>query len=98
MTGIIVEVCQALALTEFEKKIETVCMPPSRTPRAMVRVEAGGQTYKHVQNFAYLGGAVNGTPDISTEIVRWARAYWMHIRRYLRELYDQPKVTLSFKL
>ena len=31
------------------------------------------------------------------EIARRTRACWMHIRRYLRELYDQPKVALSFK-
>ena len=37
------------------------------------------------------------TPDIPVEIARWARACWMRIRRYLRELYDQPKVALSLK-
>ena len=36
-------------------------------------------------------------PDISVEIARWTRACWMRIRRYLRELYDQPKVALSLK-
>ena len=25
-------------------------------------------------------------------------ACWMHIKRYLREIYDQPKVALSIKL
>ena len=37
------------------------------------------------------------TPDIFVEIARWARACWMRIRRYLRELNDQPKVALSLK-
>ena len=36
-------------------------------------------------------------PDISVEIARQTRAYWMRIRRYLRELYGQPKVVLSLK-
>ena len=36
-------------------------------------------------------------PDMSVEIARRTRASWMRIRRYLRKLYDQPKVTLSFK-
>ena len=36
-------------------------------------------------------------PDMSVEIARRTRACWMRIRRYLRELYDQPKVALSLK-
>ena len=73
-------------------------MPPPRTPRTMVRVEAAGQTYKQMQSFTYLGGAVTETPDISVEIARRTRACWMRIRWYLRELYDQPKVALSLKI
>ena len=38
------------------------------------------------------------TSDMSTEIARWTRPCWMRIiRRYLRELYNQPKVALSLK-
>ena len=37
------------------------------------------------------------TPDMSVEIARRTRAGWMRTRRYLRELYDQPKVALSLK-
>ena len=62
-----------------------------------MRVEAAGQFDKQVQSFAYLGGAVTETPDMSVEIARRNRACWMRIRRYLRELYDQPKVALSLK-
>ena len=36
-------------------------------------------------------------PDMSVEIARRTRTCWMRIRRYLRELYDQPKVALSLK-
>ena len=68
-----------------------------RTLRTMTRVEAAGQIYKQVQSFNYLGSAVTETPDMSIEIARRTRACWMRIRRYLRELYDQPKVALSFK-
>ena len=95
---VIVEVCRAFMLTAPAKKTETMCMPPPRTPRTMVRVEAAGQIYKQVQSFTYLGGAVTETPDISVEIARRIRACWMRIRRYLRELYDQPKVALSLKI
>ena len=72
-------------------------MPPPRTPRTMVRIEAAGQIYKQVQSFTYLGGAVTETPDTSVEITRRTRACWMRIRRYSRELYGQPKVALSLK-
>ena len=97
---VIVEVCRAFLLTVSAKKTETMCMPPPRTPRTprtMVRIEAAGQIYKQVQSFTYLGGAVNETPDMSVEITRRTRACWMHIRRYSRELYGQPKVALSLK-
>ena len=87
MMEVIVEVCRAFALTVSAKKTETMCMPPPRTPRTMVRIEAAGQIYKQVQSFAYLGGAVTETPDMSVEIAR----------RYSRELYGQPKVALSLK-
>ena len=49
MMEVISEVCRAFALTVSTKKTETMCMPPLRTPRTMVQVEAAGQTY--VYNF-----------------------------------------------
>ena len=97
MMEVIVEVCRAFALTVWAKKMKTMCKPPQRTPRTMVRVEAVGQIYKQVQSFTYLGGAVTETPDMSVEIARRTRACWMRIKRYSRELYDQPKVALSLK-
>ena len=97
MMEVIVEFCRAFALTVSAKKTETMCMPPPRTPRTIVHVEAAGQTYKQVQSFSYLGGAVTEIPDMSVEIARRTRACWMRIRRYPRELYDQPKVALSLK-
>ena len=84
MMEVIVEVCRAFALTVSAKETETMCMPPLRTPRTMVQVEAAGQTYKHVQSFTSLGGAVTEVPDMSVEIARRTRACWMRIRRYLR--------------
>ena len=98
MMEVIVEVCRAFALTVSAKKTEIMFMPPLRTPRTIVRVEAAGQIYKQVQSFTYLGGAVIETPDMSVEIARRTHACWMRIRRYLRELYDQPKVALSLKI
>ena len=72
-------------------------MHPPRTPRTIVRIEAAGQIYKQVQSFTHLGGAVTETPDMSAEVARGTRACWRRIRRYQRELYDQPKVALSLK-
>ena len=48
MTEAIVEVCRTFALTVSAKKSETMSMPPPRTPRTMVQVEAAGQIYKQV--------------------------------------------------
>ena len=76
---------RAFALTLSAKKTETMCIPPPRTPRTMVRIEAAGQIYKQVQPFTYyLGGAVTETPDMSVEIARRTRACWVRIRRALR--------------
>ena len=97
MMEVIVEVCRAFALAVSAKKTATMYMLPPGTPRTTVQVEAVGQTYKQVQSFTYLGGAVTEFPDMSVEIARRIRACWMRIRRYLRELYDQPKVALSLK-
>ena len=97
MMEVIVEACRAFALTVSAKKTETMCMPPPRTPRTMVRIEAAGQIYKQVQSFTYQGGAVTETPDMSVEIARRTRACWTRIRRYTRELYGQPKLALSLK-
>ena len=97
MMEVIIEVCRAFALIVSAKKKETLCMPPPRTPRTMVKVEAVGKTYKQVHSFTYPGGTVTETSDMSVETARRTRACWMRTRRYLRELYDQPKVALSLK-
>ena len=72
------------------KNTKTMCMPPPRPPRTMVRVEATGQIYKQVQSFTYLGGAVTETSAMSLDIATRTRACWMRIRRYLRELPRGP--------
>ena len=86
MMKVIVEVCGAFALTVSAKETDTMCMPPPRIRRTIVRVEAAGQTYKQVQSFTYLGGAVIKIQDMPVEIARRTRACWMRIGRYLREL------------
>ena len=83
MMEVIVEVCRAFALTVSSKNTETMCMPPPRTPRTMVQIEAAGKTYKQVQSFTYLGGAVTEVPDMSVKIAKRTRVCWMRIKRYL---------------
>ena len=50
-----------------------------------------------MKSFTYSRGAETEVLGMSVEIARRTRACWMRIRRYLRELYDQPKVALSLK-
>ena len=95
MLEVIIKVYRASSLSVSAKKTETICMPPPRKSRTMVRVEAAGQIYKHGQSFLYLGGAVTKTTGMSVAIARRTRSCWMRIKRFLRELYNQPKVTLS---
>ena len=72
---VIVEVCRALTLNVSAKKTETMCMPPPRTPRTMMRVKAAGKIYKkQIQSFTYIEGAVTETPDMSVEAGRRTRA------------------------
>ena len=91
---IIVEVCRAFALTALVKNRKTMFVPSPRKTWTVVQVEAARQIYKQVQCFTYLGGAVIDTSGMSFEIARRTHACFMRIRRYLRELYDQPKVML----
>ena len=98
MMGVVVEACRAFALTvSSSNKTDIMWRPPPRTPRTMVQVEAATQIYKQAQYLTYLGGTVTEISHMSVKISRRTRACWMRIRRYLRELYDQPKVALSLK-
>ena len=98
MRDFIVEVCGAFTSIVSAKKTETMCMPPPRTPPAMLRVVAAGKCYKQLQSFTCLGGPVIEPPDMSVENARWIRPCWVRIRRYLRELCHQPKITLSLTI
>ena len=95
MVEAIGEVCRTFTRIVSEKKTETsahtfptytVDNDASRTAR---------QTYNQVQSFTCLRGTATEILDTSSEIARQTRACWTHIRRYLREFYNQPKVALS---
>ena len=69
-------------------------MPIPRAPATPIMFNSTGQQYRQTTSFAYLGGAVTETPNISAEIDRRIRAGWMSFERYTRELYDRPKASL----
>ena len=50
---------------------------------------------KQVQSFTYLGGVVSESRDISVDSARRARAFWVRIKWYTRELHNQLKMPLS---
>ena len=83
MMEVIVEVCRAFALTmSSAKKTETMCVPPPRTPRTMVRVEAAGQIYKYVQSNGkslWWGGSYTGEMVLCSGLVEAGRDH----RRYM---------------
>ena len=74
MTEVIVEAYGAFALTVPLKKTDIMCMPPPRTPRTIVQVQAAKEIYKETQSFTYLGGVVTGISHMSVEIARRTRA------------------------
>ena len=61
---------------------------PESTPFS---VEAAGQVYNQTNEFVYLGGNVNHSSDLSTEVDRRIRNAWCSFRKYTLELYDQPR-------
>ena len=90
--------CQALALIFFEKtdgdplQILTACSADD---------DAGWSGRAKVQTDAILhllGRRHYRKPGNVPTNARRTGACWMRIRRYLRELYDQPKVKISHKI
>ena len=87
----------ACGLTIFEKKTEVMTMPTPRIPVEKMRIEAAGQQYNQTDSFAYLGGTVSETPDVSGEISRRTRACWVRVKKYAVQLYNRPTVPLDLK-
>ena len=71
-----------------------IFMPIPRAPAAQIVFSAMGQRYRQTTSFAYLGGAVTETSNLSAEIDARIGAGWMSFRRYKRELYDRPNASL----
>ena len=93
---VVVEVCRAFANRVGEEDRYHVHASTAYTADDDTS-RSEWQIYKQVQSFTFPGGAVTKTPDMFVEIARRTRACWIRIRRYLRELYDQPKVELFLK-
>ena len=94
MMAVFVEVFGTFGLTISESKTKTTCMPIPRPPATKIVFNATGQQYRQTTSFAYLGGTVTETPNLSDEIDRRIRAGWMSFKCYKRELYDRPKASL----
>ena len=94
MAPVFVEVFGTFGLTISESTTETMCMPILRAPATQIVFNATGQQYRQTAFFAYLGGPVTETPNLSDEIDRRIRAGGMGFKCYTRELYDRPKACL----
>ena len=86
MMAVFVEVFGTFGLTISESKTETMCMPIPRAPTTKIVFNTKGQQYHQTTSFAYLGGTVSETPNLSDEIDRRIRAGWMGFKRYKQEL------------
>ena len=75
-------------------KTETMFMPIPRAPTTQIVFNATGQQYPQTTSFAYLGGAVTETSNLSDDVDRRARAGRMNFSRYTWELYDRPNTGL----
>ena len=93
MVTVFVEVGE-FGLTTFESKTETMCMPIPRAPATRTVFDATRKQYRQTTLFAYLGGTINETPNLSAKIDRWIRAGWVSFRRYTRELHNSLKAKL----
>ena len=94
MMAVFVEVFGTFGLTILESKTNTMCIPISRAPVTKIVFNATGQQYRQTTSFAYLGGTVTKTSNLSDEIDRRIRAGWLRFKCYKRELYDRSKVSL----
>ena len=54
--------------------------------------------YNQTNEFVYLGGNVNHSANVSTEVDRRIRNAWCSFRKYTLELYDQRSAPLELKI
>ena len=94
MMAVFVEVFGKFGSTISESKTENMYTPILRAPVTKIVFNATEQQYRQTTFFAYLGGTVTETPNLSNEIDRRIRAGWMNFKRYKRELYDHLKASL----
>ena len=83
-----VEVLGTFGQAILESKTETMCMPIPRASATDIVFNTTGQQYRQTTSFT------SETSNLSDEINRWIHAGWMSFKRYTRELYDRPKVSL----
>ena len=78
MTVIIVTVFEAAGLTVSDKKTETMLLrTPDQTPcTSPLVIETAAQRYRQTTQFLYLGGLVDASADVMSEIKRRVRLAW----------------------
>ena len=92
--AVFVEVFGTFGLTISESITDTMCMQISRAEAKEIVFNATGQQYRQTTSFAYLGGPVTESPNLSDEIDRRIRSGRMSFKPYTRELYERPKASL----
>ena len=99
MMDVIVVACRKFGLTVSWKKTEAMHLSshPSTASNAL-QIEAAEQRYEQTTEFVYLGGAINESADLDTEIKRRIGAAWASVRRYNSQLYDRRNARLSLKI
>ena len=74
MITIIVTVFEAVDLTVSEKTETMLLRIPDQAPRTSpLVIEAAGERYRQTTPFLYLGGLVNASADITSDIKRRVR-------------------------
>ena len=83
-----------------EKKTETMLLrTPDQAPRTSpLLIEAAGQRYRQATQFSYLGGLINASADIMSEINQRVRLAWACYKRFKRELYDMKTAPFTLKV
>ena len=99
MIDVILVACQEFGLTVSEKKTAAMHLwsHPNTASNAL-RIEAAGQRYKQPTESVYLGGAINESADLDTEIKRRIGTAWASVRKYSSQLYDRRNARLSLKI
>ena len=98
MMVVFVSTCTRFGLSVSEKKTETMQTRTKHGEKVELEIQAGGQTYKEVDSFTYLGGQTSADGNIAPEIRRRIGRAWGKMRQYSKPVFDCRSVWLSLKV